>query len=233
MPERRPQLVAIVDYELGNLFSVQLACEKAGLQAAITDSARDILMADAVILPGVGAFGDAMEALRRRDLVTVLKDVAARGRPLLGICLGLQLLLSESSEFGRHSGLDLVEGTVVAFPAPKERGRKLKIPQVGWNQLRYPASGSQHGGLAWQRSYLRGLKEGDYMYFVHSFIVQPQDPEQVLSVSRYGDVEFCSSLRSGNIFGCQFHPERSGPLGLRLYHNLARQLAEGANHSDA
>lgn len=233
MPERQLSSVAIVDYGMGNLFSVQMACEKTGLAAAITSEARDILVADAVILPGVGAFGDAMAALRRLDLVAVLKDAAAHGKPLLGICLGLQLLMWESSEFGRHQGLGLVPGTVVRFPDPQQQGRKLKVPQVGWNQLRYPARNPPRRQQAWQDSYLRGLAEGDFMYFVHSFIAQPQDPEQVLSTSRYGDVEFCSSLRAGNIFGCQFHPERSGPQGLRIYQNLAAQLQRGAPNPDA
>lgn len=230
MPERRPPAVAIVDYGMGNLFSVAKACERVGLAARITSEARDILMAEAVILPGVGAFGDAMEALRARDLVAVLKDVAAHGKPLLGICLGLQLLMSESSEFGQHPGLGLIPGTVVRFPDPREDGRKLKIPQVGWNQLRYPAPG---GEQAWQESYLRGLAEGDFMYFVHSFIVQPQARELLLSASCYGDVEFCSSLRAGNIFGCQFHPERSGAQGLRVYRNLAAQLTQRGPNLDA
>ena len=208
--------VAIVDFGLGNLFSVKHACEHVGLSGVITSAKPEILAADAVILPGVGAFGDAMNALQRLDLIPVLRDVAQSRVPLVGICLGIQLLMSESYEFGRHGGLNIVRGTVERFDQPVEEGRLLKVPQIGWNGVR-PARD-------WSGTLLDGLSDGDSMYFVHSFVVRPEDPQVVLSTSRYGHIEFCSSLGMDNIFACQFHPERSAWKGLLVYQNLAKHI---------
>jgi glutamine amidotransferase len=202
---------------MGNLFSVKRACEHAGLRAEITTDRRSISASPAVILPGIGAFGDAMGTLRRLDLVSVLRDVAASGTPLLGICLGLQLLMSESHEFGTHEGLNIIPGTVVRFEGPSEGDRRLKVPQVGWNELR-PVHTTQN---PWAGSLLEGIGPRPSMYFVHSFYVQPTEAELTFAVTRYGGIEFCSVLRSGNVFGCQPHPERSGTVGLKVYENLA------------
>ena len=207
--------VAIVDYGVGNLFSVEQACAFVGLTSVITNSRKDILDADAVILPGVGAYGDAMATLHRLDLVGVLRDIAASATPLVGICLGLQLLMTESCEFGNHQGLGIIEGSVVPFDAPRENDRILKVPHIGWNRIFQPAQ-----GLPWQGTLLDGIIEGEYMYFVHSFIVQPQESSIVLSTSRYGQIEFCSSIQHRNVFACQFHPERSGLNGLQIYKNI-------------
>ena len=212
--------VAIVDYGLGNLYSVQRACEHVGLSAAITAQRAEIERADGVILPGVGAFGDAMATLKRLDLVGVLQDAAAADRPLLGICLGVQLLMSESQEFGLHRGLDIIKGSVVQFSGLREGQRRLKVPHVGWNRIAPPSDREQ----SWQGTPLEGLAHGEFMYFVHSYCVQPADAGVVLSVTRYGQTEFCSSIGSGNIFACQFHPERSGAEGLKIYTNWARSL---------
>ena len=212
-------LVAILDYGLGNLFSIEQACAFVGLNSIITNSKKDILDADAVILPGVGAYGDAMLTLHRLDLVNVLRDIAESPKPLVGICLGLQLLMTESYEFGHHKGLGIIEGQVVRFDAPKEKERILKVPQIGWNRIFLPAN-----GLRWHGTLLDGIDEGEYMYFVHSYTVQPQDSHVILSNSRYGHIEFCSSIQHHNVFACQFHPERSGPGGMKLYHNLAALL---------
>ena len=212
-------LVAILDYGLGNLFSVEQACAFVGLNSIITNSKKDILGADAVILPGVGAYGDAMLTLYRLDLVHVLRDIVVTPTPIVGICLGLQLLMTESYEFGRYKGLGIIEGPVVRFDAPKEKERILKIPQIGWNRVFQPAN-----GLRWNGTLLDGMDDAEYMYFVHSFTVQPQDSNVVLSTSRYGHIEFCSSIHYHNVFACQFHPERSGPEGIKIYRNLARQL---------
>jgi glutamine amidotransferase len=215
---------------LGNLFSVKQACEHAGLQAHITADRREIAKADAVILPGVGAFGDAMATLRKLDLVELLRDIAVSETPLMGVCLGVQLLMEESHEFGRHHGLGIISGPVVRFADPREDGKILKVPQIGWNRI-HPAKDKPAGlGKSWQGTLLDGVAEGEFMYFVHSFVVQPDDPSVILSLTRYGDVEFCSSLRKGNIFACQFHPERSGPEGLKIYRNLAWQLEEKKKH---
>ncbi len=213
--------VAIVDYGLGNLFSVRQACDHTGMRGFLTSAAREIMSADVVILPGIGAFGDAMASLGRLDLVEPLREVAASGKPLFGICLGLQLLMEESHEFGLHRGLGIVQGDVVTFDGPAESGRPLKVPQVGWNRIFRTATEGASPADVWENSPLQGLADGEFMYFVHSFYVRPQDSSLVLSFSRYGDVEFCSSLKAGNIFACQFHPERSGPEGLRIYRNVA------------
>src|SRR3990172_79408 len=156
--------VPIVDYGMGNLFSVKHACEAVGLKAALVSSAQDILSAVGVILPGVGAFGDAMEALARLDLVSVLLDIAASEKPLVGICLGMQLLMTGSHEFGWHRGLGIIEGEVVRLePSVSCGDTRLKVPQVGWNRIYEISNGS------WKDSFLEGLKDGEFMYFVHSF----------------------------------------------------------------
>ena len=230
MPSCPAARVAIVDYEMGNLFSVRQACEQAGLQAVITSSPQEILAADAVLLPGVGAFGDAMETLTRLDLVSVLRDISASPKPLVGICLGMQLLMTESHEFGRHCGLGIIEGAVVRLEECVEGHRAFKVPQVGWNRIYTMSSGSHKDGdevsdMPWESPLLGGLPNGEYMYFAHSFYPKPVDSSVVVSNTRYGDIEFCSSLRSGSVFACQFHPERSGPAGLRIYRNLAELVA--------
>jgi glutamine amidotransferase len=226
-----PVRVAIVDYGLGNLYSVKHACAHVGLDAKITSSKRDILEADAVILPGVGAFGDAMQSLHRLDLVSVLRDMAGSPKPLMGICLGVQLLMTESYEFGRHRGLDIIQGPVVRFPDPMEGPRKLKVPQIGWNRVYKAVRKDSAEADPWRSNLLAGLADGEYMYFVHSFMVQPQDSNILLSTSRYGHIEFCSSLQYRNIFACQFHPERSGAEGLRIYKNLALCLQQAHEES--
>lgn len=232
MSESQSPRVAIVDYGMGNLFSVRQACESAGLEAVITSSPRDLLDADGVVLPGVGAFGDAMAALDKLDLVSALREVASSSTPFLGICLGMQLLFTESHEFGRHQGLGIVEGEVKQLKVSSDQHRALKVPQVGWNQI--SAAGQQRNGSAgnqpWQGSLLQGVPDGEFMYFVHSYYPEPTDGGVTTSTTQYGDNHFSSSLRKGSVFACQFHPERSGPQGMKIYQNLARLLAtaEGA-----
>jgi imidazole glycerol-phosphate synthase subunit HisH len=213
-----PVQVAIVDYGMGNLFSVRQACERTGMQPSITNSKKLISDASAVILPGVGAFGDAMQILDRLDLVRVLQDFAATGRPMAGICLGMQLLMTESYEFGRHRGLGLINGEVVRLPETKQGNKKLKVPNIGWSRI-YSAA-----NRPWDGSLLEGLPDGAFMYFVHSYYPKPGADDVKLSFSRYGEFEFCSSVEKGNIFGCQFHPERSGTHGLSIYKRLAARI---------
>ena len=217
MSAERLARIAVVDYGLGNLFSVKHACEHEGMEAFVTSSKADILGADGVILPGVGAFGDAMTALQRLDLVGPLREVAAGTRPLVGICLGIQLLMDESFEFGCHEGLGIIPGSVVRLDPLCEGDRELKVPQVGWNGV--------HPTRSWEGTLLEGLGDGEPMYFVHSFVVQPRTQNVVLSTTRYGQQEFCSSLALGSVFACQFHPERSGRQGLKVYANL-KKVAE-------
>lgn len=221
--------VAIVDYGLGNLFSVQRACEYVGMQASITTSPQAIRAADAVLLPGVGAFGDAMASLRSLNLVDLLREIAAGDGVLVGICLGLQLMMSESHEFGRHEGLGIFEGPVVRFEHPRGPDGELKVPQVGWNRILRPGHPGEAGGASpdlWEGSPLDGLRDGSYMYFVHSFHARPTDSAVVLATSHYGDIEFCSALRKGNVFAFQFHPERSGEQGIQIYRSLASIVLE-------
>lgn len=204
--------VVIVDYGMGNLFSIKNAFRVSGLETEITSSGKEILAADGVILPGVGAFGKAMATLRDLNLVDVLQKVAQSGKPLLGICLGMQLLMSESSEFGQHEGLGIFSGTVARLDEGQER--TFKVPHIGWNAI-YPGEATK----TWSGSSLEGLSDGDFMYFVHSYCVKPSDPKIILSRTKYEGVEFCSSLEYENIFACQFHPEKSAAKGLRIYKN--------------
>lgn len=219
MVESNKPKVVIVDYGMGNLFSVKHACESVGLQADITSSKKEVSSADAVILPGVGAFGDAMATLRRLDLISVLQEVATSSKPFMGICLGMQLLVDRSYEFGHHQGLGIIKGSVIRFDNPTDAsGKLLKVPQVGWNRIYKVNKDSKDD--SWINTMLEGLGDGEFMYFVHSFYVKPENLNLVLSTSRYGDIEFCSSMCNRNIFASQFHPERSGPKGLQIYRNL-------------
>jgi glutamine amidotransferase len=214
--------VAIVDYGLGNLYSVRRACAHVGLEAVVTSDRREVSSAQGIVLPGVGAFGDAMATIGKLDLAGPLREAASRGTPLLGICLGVQLLMSRSEEFGAHEGLGVIKGSVVRLDHPREGERPLKVPTVGWNGIRRPRP--DVAGDPWKDTPLEGRPDGEAMYFVHSYCVQPEDPGVILSVTRYGQIEYCSSVRRGNLFALQFHPERSGTEGLKIYGAWARLL---------
>ncbi len=223
MAKSKPR-VAIVNYGMGNLFSVQQTCAHVGLEAVVTNQKRDLQTADGIILPGVGAFGDAMDNLNRLDITeTLQKAILSEKKPFLGVCLGLQLLMEESEEFGYHRGLGVVKGKVIRFgdQIKGRDGRAAKVPQVGWNQIYPTPSGSE-----WSQSLLSGVSEGDFMYFVHSYHIEPEDRGVRLSMTRYGNFEFCSSVQKGNIFGCQFHPERSGAKGVTVYQNFLKLFSK-------
>jgi imidazole glycerol-phosphate synthase subunit HisH len=209
--------VVIIDYHLGNLFSVQQACRHVGFDAVISSDKEELLSADYAILPGVGAFGDAMDTLHRLDLVSPIHDFVQSGRPFMGVCLGLQLLFSESEEFGSHKGLNIIEGITRRFPANNAGGRILKVPQIEWNQL------SHYNGNDWSDTPLQDCTEGEYMYFVHSYYVIPVQKEYILSTTTYGGLTYCSSAGSKNVFACQFHPERSAEHGLKIYRSFLNQ----------
>jgi len=209
--------VAIVDYQLGNLFSVRQACVHLGYDATITSNKEDVINADYVILPGVGAFADAMDTLKRYDLVAPMKDFIASGKPFMGVCLGLQLLFSESEEFGTTKGLNIIEGVAKRFPPKDNEGNVLKVPQIEWNQI-VAASDER-----WNKSPLKSSKSGDYMYFVHSYYVVPQSDQYILSLTEYGGLTYCSSAIKDNVFACQFHPEKSGTHGLDIYKSFFNQ----------
>ena len=219
--------VAIVDDGTGNLFSVMQACERVGLLATITSSPQEILNASVVILPGVGAFGEAMKSLRKVGLVAPLQKVACSGIPLIGICLGMQLLMTESHEFGRHLGLGIIEGEVFRMKETQNAVHYYKVPQVGWNRIQLTEVASEGsrklvGGP--KNNLLAGIEQNAFMYFVHSYYCKPNDINSVLSVTQHGEFTFCSALRCGNVYGFQFHPEKSRSLGLHIYRNLARMI---------
>lgn len=214
--------VAIIDFGMGNIFSVCRGCEHAGLLPMVTFQRDEIEKCQGLILPGVGAFGDAMDSLRRNDLVSYIRDYAASGKPVMGICLGIQLLMSESQEFGRHEGLGLIKGTVTRLPETKIHGRTVKVPHVGWSQV-FPVS-DHADGMGWKQTLLEGISSGDYFYFVHSYFPCPEASSVVLSTSHYGETSFCSSLRDRNVTAFQYHPERSGRKGLQIYTNFASSI---------
>ncbi len=200
-------MIALIDYGMGNLRSVQKAFEVCGAAPKVTSKSADIERADKIILPGVGAFGQAMHELKKRKLLGVLKDKVRSGTPYLGLCLGLQLLFS-SSEEGAVKGLGILPGKVKRFSAGKLG--PLKVPHMGWNTILVKKQGCP---------LLEGAKASDYFYFVHSFYAVPENKQAVLSTTRYG-LEFCSSIWQDNIFATQFHPEKSQTAGLRIIENF-------------
>lgn len=205
----------IVDYGLGNLYSVQRALHHVGVASSITGDPAALERAAGVVLPGVGAFGDAIDRLNATGLADALRDYAASGRPVLGVCLGMQLLFSESHEFGQRDGLDLIAGTVERLAPQGEQGRVAKVPHVGWNVVRAVRPDG------WGETPLEALPLELPQYFVHSYRATPRDPAAVLGVTDYGGETFCSSVAAANVFGCQFHPELSGPAGLQIYQTFA------------
>lgn len=204
----------IIDYGMGNLRNVQKAFEHIGVAADISSQGQDLLQADGLVLPGVGAFGDAMDNLRDVGLIDPIQQSVANGKPLIGICLGLQLLFQSSSEMGQHQGLGLLPGRVVRF------GNKLKVPHIGWNQLDFTrqAAGSP---------LLKGIADHSYAYFVHSYHAVPVDGECILTTSGYG-IDFVSMVQRENVFGAQFHPEKSQEVGLGILRNFAEIVQGGA-----
>jgi glutamine amidotransferase len=207
-------MIAIVDYGMGNLGSVQKALERVGATAVVTSDPAVLDTAQGVVLPGVGAFGDAMANLRARRLLEPVLRQVKEDKPLLGICLGMQLLFDESEEMGRHRGLGLLPGQVVRFPEGT-----LKVPHVGWNQLRMADRRPE-------MALLEGIADGAHAYFVHSYYVVPGEPADVLATTEYG-LEFASVVGRGTVFGAQFHPEKSQEVGLRLLKNFARLVSDG------
>jgi len=196
----------IVDYGLGNLFSIRNAIDHLGGDAEFSADPEVVRTADRVVLPGVGAFGEGMQQLKKRDLVPAINDFVSTGRPLIGICLGMQLLMSESEELGLHEGLGLVGGRVVQFELPSEQGDRYKIPHIGWNRVERVSDAD----------ILHSVPDDFFMYFVHSYYVSLDDSADCLTVTDYGQNRFCSSLQHDNVIGFQGHPERSGEMGLSI-----------------
>ncbi|TVS19440.1 MAG: imidazole glycerol phosphate synthase subunit HisH [Planctomycetaceae bacterium] len=204
-------MIVIVDYQMGNLRSVQKGFERVGYSATISGDPDEIAKADKLVLPGVGAFGDAICELRQRGLIEPVCDVVRSGRPFLGICLGLQLLFDVSYEGGEHQGLGILPGKVVRFELPPT----MKVPHMGWNEAI----------IRRQTPILRGIEEGTHFYFVHSYYAVPDDPDVVAIEADYGG-PFCAMVCRDHLFATQFHPEKSQQHGLKILRNFA-ELGKG------
>lgn len=204
-------MIAIIDYGMGNLRSVQKGFEKVGFEAVVTADPRVVLEAEKIVLPGVGAFRDCMRNLEAAGFVEPILSVIAQGRPFLGICVGMQLLFTDSTEFGLYNGLGVIPGHVLRFPeGMQDQGEELKVPQMGWNQLSFKRRPPTFEGIA----------DNANVYFVHSYYVKPDDDGVIATTTDYG-IQFCSSVWKDNIVATQFHPEKSQDVGLRILRNFA------------
>ncbi|MDE7418556.1 MAG: imidazole glycerol phosphate synthase subunit HisH [Lachnospiraceae bacterium] len=198
-------MIAVIDYDAGNIKSVEKALLALGETAVITRDKEKILSAEKVVLPGVGAFGDAMEKIRGYGLEEIIQEVVLRKTPFLGICLGLQLLFESSEETPGVEGLGILKGKIVKIPDTMG----LKVPQIGWNSLKFPNTGRL----------FRGISEDSYVYFVHSYYLQAEEPEIVTATTEYA-VQIHASVEKENVFACQFHPEKSSDVGLQILRNF-------------
>ena len=205
-------MIAIIDYDAGNLKSVEKALLYLGQDVLVTRDREKILSADKVILPGVGNFGDAMEKLKGYGLEEVIRETARQGKPFLGICLGLQLLFERSAEAPGVEGLGILKGEILRIPDRED----LKVPHIGWNSLKHQNQGRPFAGV----------EEEPYVYFVHSYYLKAADPQIVKAVTEYG-VRIDASVESGNVFACQFHPEKSSRTGLKILKNFAELSSTG------
>ena len=224
-----PQLdVAIIDYQMSNMFSVASACKLMGLKARITSDRDDILNARGAILPGVGSFKEAMLQLEKLDLASLIKEFISTGKPFMGICLGMQLLFTESEEFGTTRGLGIIPGAVRKFNFTSNTHGRYPVPQIGWNRISIKPKNINN----WERQPLTGISDDSFMYFVHSFYVIAEREENSLSKTTYGDMEYSSSVVAGNVFASQFHPEKSADDGIRIYENFACSIKKEQNIGD-
>ncbi|MFH1062491.1 MAG: imidazole glycerol phosphate synthase subunit HisH [Candidatus Omnitrophota bacterium] len=208
-------MIAIIDYKMGNVRSVAKAFESLGAKVEVTASKTKLAKANALVLPGVGAFSAGMKNLRKMELISEIKKAVALDKPFLGICLGQQLLFSQSFEHGKHKGLDIISGEVVMFKPG------LKIPHMGWNTIMQDARHKTQdtSGL------LKGVPNGSYFYFVHSYYVKPVSKKCIIAITEYGQ-KFASIVGQGNTFGIQFHPEKSSDMGLKILENFCRIAGE-------
>ena len=202
--------VTIADYGVGNLLSVRSAFEYCGAECRMTNNPAEIRDADRLLLPGVGAFGDAMADMTATGLIDPGRRCAVTGRPLLGICIGMQMLMDESEEFGRHEGLGLIPGPVVAIPSAGIDGRPHRLPHIGWSKIMPSRSG------AWTRTLLEDSRPGSWVYFVHSFTAMPKDLTHRIADCDYDGCRISAVIGRDNVMGCQFHPEKSGETGLAI-----------------
>ncbi len=206
---RRSGTITIVDYGVGNLRSLIRAFEHFGADVTISEDPNELAKSAAIVLPGDGAFKAGVDGLKSRDLTRAVKDVAVSKRPVLGICLGAQILMSAGFEFGNYKGLNLIPGRVLKFPNSGE-----KIPHIGWNNLIQPT------GKSWDNTILTGVKPASLVYFIHSYKMEPKNKKDILANTIYGGLTFASVVANGNIYGCQFHPEKSGETGLVIINNF-------------
>lgn len=208
--------IAIVDFKLSNLFSVAHACESVGIKAKITADPKDLEKADGVILPGVGAFGDAMKNLDFFGLTAAIKKHISNNKPFMGVCLGMQLLFDKSDEFGEHKGLGVFKGNVTKFNN-KVASKKIRVPHIGWDKIDI----RRNSGL------FKGVPDQTFMYFVHSYFCNPKDRDIIAATTNYEGFEFVSAVSSENVYAIQFHPEKSGKNGPKIYRNFADLITNG------
>lgn len=219
-------LVVMVDYGCGNLFSIIHVLKEIGASFKVSNDPKIIAQADKLLLPGVGSFESGINNLEKMGLTQLIKEHVKAGKPLLGICLGMQLLMSESEEFGFNKGLDLIKGRVTKLQIPQDMETYFKIPHVCWNKIKLPHNRYYkiNENDLWKNTILENIRVGSLMYFVHSYVAVPDNPSYILAETEYANNLFCSVIRSDNIYGCQFHPERSGEAGIDIY----RQFIFGA-----
>ena len=205
--------IVIVDYGIGNLRSIYSAFKNQGIEPILSNDYEVILNADGIVLPGVGAYSHAMKNLKKYNLIKTIKDYAKTEKPILGICLGMQLLLEQSEEFEITEGLGLVKGKVIKMPIVNSL--QTKLPNINWSALK-------PNFLKWNETILDNISLNSEMYFVHSYVAKLDNENEILSVTDFGDVTFCSALKKGNIYGCQFHPEKSSQIGLKIINNFIK-----------
>jgi glutamine amidotransferase len=214
--------ITIIDYGLNNLKSVRKAFEQINRQVDVVTDGRSISDASALVLPGICAFGDGMVELKERNFVDAVSCHVRDGRPLFGICLGMQMLFSASHELGYHEGLDLIPGEVVPLAHPNEvASAGYKVPQVGWNEIRPPADCNE---TLWGGTILEGVDPGVDVYFVHSLFPEPEDEDDIIAVGDYGNQKFVAAVESSNVVGTQFHPEKSGQVGIRIIQTFCEKF---------
>ena len=211
-------MIVILDYDVGNLLSIQRAVDHFGMKSTVSRKRKEILDASHLILPGVGAFLSAMNLINKYEITEIIYEYVKSGKPLLGTCLGMQMLMTESHEFGLHKGLNLLQGSVKPIKAMiNPKNLKVKIPHIGWNGLYYSEKNKSENYI------LNKVKLGEEVYFVHSYVVAPKDQSLIVAHSEYADYKFPAIIKKNNIIGCQFHPEKSGEVGLKIFKNFLNE----------
>jgi imidazole glycerol-phosphate synthase subunit HisH len=205
--------ISIVDYGVGNLYSVLKAFKFFTDNVRIAEETEELKKSDAIILPGVGSFEAGMQGLKTRNLINPVKEFARSGKPMLGICLGAQIMMTKGYEFGNFSGLNLIEGQVIAFPKLQ---KGTKVPHIGWNNIYIPKDKNKK----WKGTILESATDNSSVYFVHSYVLKPENNRDILASTSYGGYNFCSAFKRDNIYGCQFHPEKSARVGLTIIKNF-------------